>query len=200
MLKKSRIRVVALALLASSLVFVATTRPSQAFFLDPFENVVENMMQSMLDTMLALSDDIGVMADRILLMADNILIMADKIGEMSDRIVATEQLMADLVRDVTATQGPSTLLLAPAEGDVVSLSTPITVTLSNGASSYLLYLSNSPDMSNATNALVQNGDTASAWSRATSYAAGSELYVAVKAVNGDVIGALSNTVRVQLVP
>lgn len=50
---------------------------------------------SSLDSMLRLSDDIGVMADRILEMSDQILIMADNIGIMADRILATQIIQGD---------------------------------------------------------------------------------------------------------
>ncbi len=51
-------------------------------------------IQAALDTMLKLSDDIGVMADRILEMADKILLMADNIGLMADRILLTQQIQS----------------------------------------------------------------------------------------------------------
>ena len=50
--------------------------------------------QAALTTMLALSQDIGVMADRILEMADKILVMADNIGAMADRILLTQQIQS----------------------------------------------------------------------------------------------------------
>lgn len=51
-------------------------------------------IQAALDSMLKLSDDIGVMADRILEMADKILLMADNIGLMADRILLTQQIQS----------------------------------------------------------------------------------------------------------
>ena len=51
-------------------------------------------IQAALDTMLKLSDDIGIMADRILEMADKILLMADNIGLMADRILLTQQIQS----------------------------------------------------------------------------------------------------------
>ncbi|NOR41960.1 MAG: hypothetical protein GQ572_01395 [Gammaproteobacteria bacterium] len=51
-------------------------------------------IQAALDTMLKLSDDIGLMADRILEMADKILLMADNIGLMADRILLTQQIQS----------------------------------------------------------------------------------------------------------
>ncbi len=51
-------------------------------------------IQAALDSMLKLSDDIGVMADRILEMADKILVMADNIGLMADRILLTQQIQS----------------------------------------------------------------------------------------------------------
>ena len=51
-------------------------------------------IQGAIRTMLALSEDIGVMADRILEMADKILLMADNIGIMADRILLTQQIQS----------------------------------------------------------------------------------------------------------
>ena len=51
-------------------------------------------IQAALDTMLLLSDEIGIMADRILEMADKILLMADNIGLMADRILLTQQIQS----------------------------------------------------------------------------------------------------------
>ncbi len=59
-------------------------------------------LDSVLKTILRLSDDIGVMADRILEMADKILVMADNIGLMADRILATQVLQNQNVALVTA--------------------------------------------------------------------------------------------------
>ena len=51
-------------------------------------------IQSALDAMLELSDDIGTMADRILEMGDKILVMSDNIGIMADRILLTQQIQS----------------------------------------------------------------------------------------------------------
>ena len=51
-------------------------------------------IQAALDTMLALSDDIGLMANRILEMGDKILVMSDNIGLMADRILLTQQIQS----------------------------------------------------------------------------------------------------------
>jgi len=51
-------------------------------------------IQSAMDAMLKLSDDIGLMADRILEMGDKILVMSDNIGDMADRILLTQQIQS----------------------------------------------------------------------------------------------------------
>ncbi len=198
MLKKSRLLTFVAVVLTASTLFFAAPKPARAFFFDPFENMVESIlnlmnetMNSMLASMLTLSDDIGTMADRILIMSDNI-------GIMADRIVTTEQLMADLVRDVTDSQGPSALITSPYEGDLVSLSSPLNIILSNGSANYVLFMSNTADMDAATNILVQEGDTTPATDRAASYATGNQLYIAVKAINVDTMGPISNTVMINL--
>jgi len=38
-------------------------------------------------------------------------------------------------------------------------------------------MSNNADMSGSTNALVQNGDTSTAWSRVADYVTGSKIYI-----------------------
>lgn len=203
-MKRSRIAVVASVALLSGTLFFAVPKPAKAwFFIDPFESMVATMLETMLTVMETTSSDMNAMGDRILVMADNIgimadriLIMADKIGEMSDRIVATEQLMATLVSQ----QGPAALMISPVEASTVSLSLPIQIALTDNYTDYVLYLSNSADMSNATNALVQANDTTTAWSRASSYATGDTLYIAARAVNGSTMGELSNTVMIYLTP
>jgi hypothetical protein len=197
--RKFRIPVLSLTL-ALSLIAVSSIQPAQAFFTDSFDNMVESMLNSMQKVVLSLSDDIGTMADRILVMADNILIMADKIGEMSDRIVTTEQLMADLVRDLNNSRGPSTLITLPTEGTNVSLSASINITLSNNYKNYVLLMANTADMSHATNVLVLDGDTSNAWRRAADYATGERLYIAVKAIQNNIMGPISNTVMIRISP
>jgi hypothetical protein len=201
MVKKSRIIVtVATVIFTVSTVFAFSPKPAHAFFFwNPFEQMVGTMltamtttMDNMMKTMLTLSDDIGTMADRI-------LIMADKIGTMADRIVSTEHLMADLVRDVTNSKGPSSLVAAPVEGCTVNLNSPINITLSNGSDDYVLFMSNSADMAVATNVMVLNGDTVPATDRAINYATGNQLYIAVKPLNGDIMGPISNTVMINII-
>jgi hypothetical protein len=155
--------------------------------------LMNSSMDTMATTMTTTSTDIGTMADRILIMADNI-------GIMADRIVETEVLMADLVRDVTDSQGPSTLLTLPIEGDFVALSSPLNISLSDDSVDYVLFMANTADMELATNILVSGGDSSIAIDRATSYATGEQRYLAVKAINGDIMGPLSNTVMVNLIP
>ena len=199
MKKKSRIISFALVAITASTLLLSAPKPAKAFFIwNPFETMVESMltlmnnsMDTMSTTMLTLSDDIGTMADRILIMADNI-------GLMADRIVETEVLMADLVRDVTDAQGTSTLLTSPVEGDLVNLTLPMDITLSSASVDYVLFLSNDAAMDSATNIIITAGDSALAIDRALSYTTGSQLYVAVKAINGDTMGPISNTVMVHV--
>lgn len=71
-------------------------------------------LSASLDSMLRLSDDIGVMADRIMEMADKILIMADNIGLMADRILATQVIQSDniaIVVDASLASQKNLLLL-----------------------------------------------------------------------------------------
>lgn len=199
MTKKSRPVTVAIVMLTLSTVLFVAPKPVRAYSWNPFQSMVESMlnvmndtMEDMMTTMLTLSDDVGTMSDRI-------LVMADDIGLMADRIVTTEQLLADLVRDVTDSKGPSALIISPAEGAVVSLSLPMDITLSNGADDYVLFMSNTADMAAATNILVQNGDTGPATNRALDYTTGSQLYIAVKALNGDTMGPISNTVMINII-
>ncbi len=191
---KSRLITLTLVTLTASTLFLSSPKPAKAFFIwSPFETMVESMltlmnnsMTTMSTTILTLSDDIGTMADRI--------------GTMADRIVETEVLMADLVRDVTDSQGPSTLLTMPIEGDFVALSSPMNISLSDGSIDYVLFMSNSADLELATNILVTGGDSSIATDRATAYATGEQLYIAVKSINGDTMGPLSNTVMINLLP
>ena len=198
MRKSNRITSLVLALILASTILFAAPKPARAFFSISFEAMVENMldlmntsMTTLTKTVLSLSDDIGTMADRILVMSDNI-------GIMADRIVTTEQLMADLVRDVTDSQGPSTLVVSPAEGELINLTSALDISLSTGSIDYVLFMSNSSDMDGATNILVQNGNTTPATERAAAYVTGSNLYIAVKAINNDTMGPISNTVMVNI--
>lgn len=201
MKKKSRLISLTLVTLTATTLFLSSPKPARALLVwTSYETMVESMltlittsMDSMTTTMTTISTDIGSMADRILIMADNI-------GIMADRIVETEVLMADLVRDVTDAQGPSTLLTAPLEGDLVALSSPINISLSTGSVNYVLFMSNTADMALATNILVTGGDSSIAIDRATAYATGAQLYIAVKDINGDTMGPLSNTVMLNLIP
>ena len=194
MQKRTRIATLGVILLSSAILFTASTRPANAWFFDPFESMVESTLQTMEDIILGLSSDIGTMADRILIMSDNIGLMADRIGVMADRIVYTEELMLSAIND----SGISSLILSPTEGTIVNRTTPITIDLSSQKTDYLLYISNNADMSGATNALVQNGDTSIAWNRVTDFATGNKLYIAVRTIGGTTSSDFSNTVMLSL--
>lgn len=189
MKKRMHVAILAAVLLSSSLVvFTITTQRANAFtFLDPFESTVVAALESMETIVLSLSNDIGTMADRI-------LIMADKIGEMSDRIVHTEEVLVAAASESTA----SSLILSPIEATQVYSTTPIQISLSSEKTEYLLYISNNADMSGATNALVQNGDTSVAWSRVADFATGNKLYIAVKTIGTTSNSEFSNTVLLNL--
>lgn len=198
MTKKSRLITVAMVMLSLFTVLIGSPKPVRAYLGSSFDSMVESMlsamnntMDDMMTTMLTLSNDVGTMSDRILVMADNI-------GIMADRIVTTEELLADLVRDITDSKGPSALIISPAEGAVVDLSLPMDITLSTGADDYVLFMSNTADMAAATNILVQDGDTGPATNRALDYATGNQLYIAVKAIDGDTMGPISNTVMINI--
>ena len=79
---------------------LSTIHYALAVTLDKFATTVKNLapytnktvLGNATDSMLVLSQDIGVMSNRILEMVDRIIVMADNVSEMSDRIVATETL------------------------------------------------------------------------------------------------------------
>jgi len=194
MQKRTRIATLGIILLSSSILFTASTRTANAWFFDPFENMVETALNTMENIVLGLSADIGTMADRILIMSDNIGLMADRIGEMADRIVYTEELMVSAITD----SGISSLITSPVEGTVVTRTSPVSISLSSQKTDYLLYISNNADMSGATNALVQNSDTSIAWGRVKDFATGNKLYIAVKTVGGTTSSDFSNTVMLNL--
>lgn len=187
MQKRTRIATFGLILLSSSLVFTFSTKTANAWFFDPFENMVEVTLNTIKEIVLTLSDDIGTMADRILVMSDNI-------GLMADRIVETEELMVSVITQ----SGISSLITEPTEGTLVNVITPINITLSSQKPDYLLYISNNADMSGATNALVQNNDTSIAWSRVADFVTGKKLYIAVRTVGGTTSSDFSNTVMLNL--
>jgi len=192
--KRTRITTFGVILLSSAILFTASTKPANAWFFDPFENMVETTLQTMENIILGLSSDIGIMADRILIMSDNIGLMADRIGDMADRIVYTEELMLSAITD----SGISSLIMSPTEGTIVTRTSPISISLSSQKTDYLLYISNNADMSGATNALVQNSDTSIAWGRVADFATGNKLYIAVKTVGRTTSSDFSNTVMLNL--
>jgi len=101
-------------------------------------------IQAAIDTMLALSDDIGVMADRILEMADLILVMADNIGLMADRILLTQQIQST---NLLLTQS----FILNTQANMVVLSVTIDTSAYNAGLSNLINTGNqlSADMNNS---------------------------------------------------
>ncbi|RDH81103.1 MAG: hypothetical protein DIZ80_13370 [endosymbiont of Galathealinum brachiosum] len=190
MQKRTRLATFGVILLSSSILFTASTKTANAWFFDPFENMVDQSLATIENLITTLSNDIGTMADRILLMSDDIGLMADRIGEMADRIVHTEEMILASTTD----SGISSVITYPTEGTVVNSVTPVNITLSSQNPDYILYISNNADMSGSTNALVQNNDTSIAWSRVTDFATGNKLYIAVRTTNSE----YSNTVMLNL--
>lgn len=148
---------------------------------------------------LQLSSDIGAMADRI-------GEMSDRIGVMADRIVATEELMAQLLVTLTERQdggeiaAEETLLLAPKSGDQAWRDEAPTITLASGASRYLLYASTTPTFESGTRLAVlveSEADLEEAWAQAVALG-GDEIYLAVRALEGDALLTLSNGARVEI--
>lgn len=201
MIQKPRLTILAVIFSVSTVLFFNATKPAKAFdFFDPFELMVETTLvtisstvNAVLSTVLTLSDDIGSMADRILIMADNI-------GVMADRIVTTEEMITVVATSITETNNTTSapLLTSPTEGEYVSISIPAVLTISTGATDYVLFFSNTADMNNATNIMVLGGDTTDAWTRMAGYATGDQLYMAVKVVDNGTMGEISNTVMVNL--
>jgi len=62
MQKRTRIATLDIILLSSSILFTASTRTANAWFFDPFENMVEATLNTMENIVLGLSDDIGTAA------------------------------------------------------------------------------------------------------------------------------------------
>lgn len=165
-------------------------------------DTAEETSIEMLSLMSKLSDDIGIMADRILTMADKIGEMADRIGEMADRIVATEQMMADLVESLQSNAlgingeevVESVVLDAALNG-----STP-QINLSNGASEYLLYASDTLQMGTDTVSVLirSNTDLDKFWPMMMEMTTDNQLFIAVKSVDGNTISSLSNVVLIAL--
>lgn len=194
MLKTNRFVTLSIVLLFSSLFFVVSTKPVNAAFFNPFENVVITVLETLETLILELSDDIGEMSDDIGVMAGRILIMSDNIGLMADRIILSEERILAAISD----SGISSLITRPTDGTIVSASIPIDITLSSGKTDYLLFISNNADMSGATNALVQNSDTSLAWSRVSDFVTEDKLFIAVRTVSETSSSDFSNTVMLNL--
>jgi hypothetical protein len=166
---------------------------------------------TMNDTILDLSDDIGEMADRILLMAEQIGLMADRIVEtmeiMTDTLLEIQKTMAAMLLAMqnnnnsvaiagagvaTGVVGKATLILAPSEGDTLTDTSAFQLT--GGYDDFILYASSDAGMAKSTNILIQDNNLADALSRIKAALSGPQVYVAAKAVDGDAVGEISNTV------
>ena len=154
-------------------------------------------LQSLTTLVSKLSDDIGTMADRILLMADEIGEMADKIGDMSDRIVHTEEMMADLTRDLAETNNNTTttqVIISSNDQSVLSDNDIPNFTSNSDAPQMLLYISSSLTMTTDTISILvtDTSDLAQQWNQLKTLTNNNKIYVAVKTIDGNQISSLSN--------
>lgn len=191
---------------------------AQAFFSTLIEgstSVANNMIDSsetstleMIALTSKLSDDIGIMSDRILLMADNIDKMADKIGVMADRIVTTEAMMTTTLVRMEAlalghniTTQNSAIILQTPYGSSATYNEAPTIVLSNNATQYLLYVSNSPRIDAVSQSAVMVTEESTLNMLWTDLVAGDEdakVYIAVKTIEGDTLSDISNAVLINL--
>jgi hypothetical protein len=181
---------------------------ANAFFLksmvEGMTSVANNMVDGatevstdMLDLFGALADDIGEMADRI-------LDMADKIGEMADRIVATEQLMANMVVDLAEIKSGNTASGTSTTANSVFITAVGGTTLgywdrpqfdiSKTTPEYLVYVSASLSFTtNTISVLVHNNEElADMWNDLNDVRTSSKIYIAVKTIENNTISSLSN--------
>lgn len=197
------------------IVFVAalgiggSARTSHAGFLDGWADAIVTVMEGfsdpmlrftgqMTDAMLRLSTDIGAMADRI-------GVMSDRIGVMADRIVATEELLAETLVTLAGARaqggGAAVIMLEPRNGVRAERGAPPRITLSDQASSFVLYASPSPVFAPGEHmaVLVESArDLDEAWAQVVMLA-GEEVYVAVASVNDMRLSGRSNSARLELV-
>jgi len=196
----------------SSMLLLAMLLPmnANAFFLKTMvqgmtsvaNNVVDSGTQissEMLQLFGALADDIGEMADRI-------LVMADKIGEMADRIVETNQIMATMATDIAAIRNGSNTTTATGNTIFITGDSYQTTLyngevprfqISDGSSSYLLYVSASAIMDTDTIAILVNSsyDLNTRWRDLQALANNYKIYIAVKSINSNDISSLSNVIE-----
>ncbi len=154
----------------------------------------DNTAAGMMSTMLELSDDIGTMSDRI-------LTMADKIGEMSDRIVKTEEMMLKVMNSEnigSSNNSGASLMIRVLEESLSNEDLP-QIQLNMGSDSYLLYVSSSIFNADSSSVQIKNSnDLAKFWPFLKEAAVDNRLYIAVKAVNGSELSALSNSVEIYI--
>ena len=159
---------------------------------------MQNDMDSLNSTMIEqqdliskLSDDIGLMADRIL--------------EMADRIVYTEELLAQSLTllinnpDFAGTSSSNGVALtSPTGNSTLSTTAPVITTIPSAAV-YLIYASTVPTFSagNTISLYIESQDALnSKWSQIVDFAGTSEIYLAVKRIDGNIISSISNGVKV----
>jgi hypothetical protein len=162
------------------------------------------MVITMNESMLALAGDIGTMADRI-------LVTETYIGDMADKIVTTENLLSSTLLQLqqngtggngAAVSKPGVLVLAPTTGNTVYRNTAPTITLSNAATSYVLYVSTTGNFQDGTMLpllITPETPLATVWQDAVQSLTGNTIYIAVKSVYGESnLSELSNGVRLAL--
>jgi hypothetical protein len=162
------------------------------------------MILTLNNSMLTLADDIGEMADRI-------LTTETYIGDMANRIVETETLLSETLLQLQAnsTAGsaqtgarPGVLLLSPVTGGTVYRHSAPVISMSNAATSYVLYISASGNFQDVTVMpllITPDSPLDAVWENAVQSLTGNSIYIAVKSVYGESnLSELSNGVRLQL--
>ena len=159
---------------------------------------MQNDMDSLNSTMIEQQDLISKLSDDIGLMADHIL-------EMADRIVYTEELLAQSLTllinnpDFAGTSSSNGVALtSPTGNSTLSTTAPVITTIPSAAV-YLIYASTVPTFSagNTISLYIESQDALnSKWSQIVDFAGTSEIYLAVKRIDGNIISSISNGVKV----
>ena len=138
-------------------------------------------------------------------LADDIGVMADRIGTMADRIVATEKLLSNTLLTLTGNKSltNSVALTKPIDSSTALKATAPDISLSNSASTYLLYASTKNTFNRADSLVIyinSSNTLSAAWEQVANLATTNNdvIYIAVKSINSNVISALSNSVKLTL--
>ena len=167
------------------------------------ETVTYTDFVAMQDDMETLNTTMTDQQELISKLSDDIGLMADRIVAMADRIVATEELLAESLAILVAnpdfagtSSSNATALILPADGDNVIVPAIETIP---AASMYLIYASTEPTFSagNTMSLYVENtAALTTKWPQIVEFAGTSEIYLAVKRIEGSTISTISNGVKV----